>query len=421
MCSDPMSKCMIKYMEILNIMIIFYIADGHYEFDDNKRVFVESVYGYRYWKKYLYVFKKLYVIGRGRSCNDETHDDKLEASGKGVDFRLIEDFVGVKGYIKNYLTIRKKIAHLIRQCDGAIVRLPSPISPLAVHYLIKYKKPFVCEMVSDPGDMHTNSISAWCIRNYFVIHCKISCKRAEGVSFVTKTYFQKKYWKKRKNTFTTNYVDVLLPDDLLKYDKSPSMYKIEDRSQLVFLHVSNAINDKEKGHYECVDILSRIVNEGINAKFVFIGDGIEIPNIEEYAEKKGVEDRAVFRGKIGDYKQLIKEYYECDFFIFPSHREGVPRVVIEAMACGRVCLASKIGGIPDILPNEVLFKVGDIDGYVNAILTLVGNRKMYEKLSVKNLNEAKKYSDVNIQKKRNWFYSKLRDRIEYDLVNRHIH
>lgn len=106
---------------------------------------------------------------------------------------------------------------------------------------------------------------------------------------------------------------------------------------------------------------------------------------------------------------LVREQLlASDIYLFPSESEGLPRGVIEAMACGLVAIASNVSGIPELLEEEDMKEPHDVDGFVERIRELVDHPEQMEDRSVRNIGVARLYSNENLTKSRNAFYGKLR-------------
>jgi len=88
-------------------------------------------------------------------------------------------------------------------------------------------------------------------------------------------------------------------------------------------------------------------------------------------------------------EEVIKEMYKADLLLFPSHTEGFPNVVLEAMACGLPVIATPVGAIPDMIEDKggVLVDIGDVDGIVAAISSLE-DANLRKNMSEWNINKV---------------------------------
>ncbi len=85
-------------------------------------------------------------------------------------------------------------------------------------------------------------------------------------------------------------------------------------------------------------------------RFVLVGDGPEEANLRSQAASLGVEDRIVWPG----FQANVTPYYAAsNLFALPSHSEGSPNVILEAMSAGLPIAATRAGGVPEILEDEV--------------------------------------------------------------------
>lgn len=92
---------------------------------------------------------------------------------------------------------------------------------------------------------------------------------------------------------------------------------------------------------------------------LIVGDGRQKQNLQELAQQLGVQEQVRFLGYRTDVKELLKA---ADCFVFPSYQEGLPGALMEAMAAGLPCIASKIrGNIDALTDSEFLFDPRDCD------------------------------------------------------------
>jgi glycosyltransferase involved in cell wall biosynthesis len=105
----------------------------------------------------------------------------------------------------------------------------------------------------------------------------------------------------------------------------------------------------------------------------FVGDGPDRPMLERLARELGIADRVVFDGW-KHQNQLREIYARTDAFVFSSFAEGIPVVLMEAMAMGIPCIAPVIGGIPELIRDGVdglLFAASDTGALALAISRLI--------------------------------------------------
>ena len=104
--------------------------------------------------------------------------------------------------------------------------------------------------------------------------------------------------------------------------------------------------------------------------FAMVGDGPDLPAAKRLAGKLGLGDRLLFLPWQQDVSDL---YAALDALLIPSRYEGVPLVMMEAMARRIPVLASAVDGMADFLPKECLFRSGDAAGMVGRIRALPGS------------------------------------------------
>lgn len=105
----------------------------------------------------------------------------------------------------------------------------------------------------------------------------------------------------------------------------------------------------DKGHVYLLRALERIVRRGVGVHLALIGEGPEETNLRRERGALGLSDRVHLLGFRGDVVGILKS---VDAFVLPSLEEGTPMVLLEAMACGLPCVASAVGGIPEILGGD---------------------------------------------------------------------
>jgi glycosyltransferase involved in cell wall biosynthesis len=112
-----------------------------------------------------------------------------------------------------------------------------------------------------------------------------------------------------------------------------------------------------------------------NMKLVLIGQGIDRNLIENFITENSLQGQVLLPGNI-PHSQLPLWYGASDVIVLPSLAEGVPNVILEAMAMGKPVVATKVGGIPEILENYsggFLCQPNDLNALIKAIHDALNN------------------------------------------------
>jgi glycosyltransferase involved in cell wall biosynthesis len=135
--------------------------------------------------------------------------------------------------------------------------------------------------------------------------------------------------------------------------------------------------------------------EGVSDEFTttLVGDGeleLELRKLAKNLKLLNVN----FVGR-ADGKKLINYYKNADIFVLPSEREGMPLVLLEAMAMGLPIVATNVTGNRDVVGNDkngLLIPYNDTGALRQALLRIKSSKKMYEKMSKASRQMADKYS-----------------------------
>lgn len=137
---------------------------------------------------------------------------------------------------------------------------------------------------------------------------------------------------------------------------------------------------KEKG---IDDLLAATVNLSSNTglSIELIGDG-EINKYKSIVNDLSLNDKVSFSGWLSN-KDSIEKIKQADVLVLPSYKEGLPMVILEAMACKTAIISTNVGGIPNVISNNVnglLFTPGRIDELERAVNELMTNNELYERI-----------------------------------------
>jgi len=136
----------------------------------------------------------------------------------------------------------------------------------------------------------------------------------------------------------------------------------------------------EKGVHVFIRALAEIIKDAGDFKAEIYGDGGELENLKRLAKELKIADSVRFMGFTDD---IDKAYENTDFLVIPSLSEGHPLVILEAWKHGLGIVATRAGGIPEI-----------IDDGVNGILVEADNHRLLAAAILKALNDREKMNSM---------------------------
>ncbi len=138
-----------------------------------------------------------------------------------------------------------------------------------------------------------------------------------------------------------------------------------------------------KGFPLLLDAIAELRKQGRDVRLTVAGDGPARQSLEAQAQRLGVADRVVFAGW-KNQDDLRAMYRQSDAFVMSSFAEGVPVVLMEAMATGLPCVAPRINGIPELIRDGIdglLFTASDVAELAAATGRLMDDSEMRRRMA----------------------------------------
>jgi L-malate glycosyltransferase len=150
-----------------------------------------------------------------------------------------------------------------------------------------------------------------------------------------------------------------------------------DRSRKQLVHVSNFRPVKRIG--ALIEIFRR-VRQQIPATLVLVGDGPEMPGAKAQIAAAGLEQDVEYAGEVHD---VVGLFAAADLFLLPSATESFGLAALEAMACEVPVIASRVGGLPEVIDdgiNGFLHDPDDLDGMVASAVRLLTDDDLHRRI-----------------------------------------
>jgi len=134
--------------------------------------------------------------------------------------------------------------------------------------------------------------------------------------------------------------------------------------------------EERKGHRYLFDAAAALKRRGHRIKYLVAGEGPVRRQLEEQVKALNLADEVRFCGFVSDAPDLLSQ---IDIFILPSLYEGLGVAVLEAMAAGKPVIASRVGGLPELVADGetgLLVAPKNVEGLVEAIARLADDESL---------------------------------------------
>lgn len=166
----------------------------------------------------------------------------------------------------------------------------------------------------------------------------------------------------------------------IDFEKLPYRIGPRDRHRPRFVCVGRL--SPEKGHLGLLMAFSNVLSRGGNAELVLIGSGPEKASIEQKISDLGLTNSVSLTGLLNEDETLC-EIANADALVMASFMEGLPVVLIEAMALTVPVIAPRVAGIPELVndgENGILFSPSNWDELTEKMLQLLGDPVLRKRL-----------------------------------------
>jgi len=360
-------KCISEYLEVYNKVVHDHYTQKTNGFSITDQLFNESE------KKEKQKIKPLRVL--------HLSSEKSWKGGEQQIAYLIEELN--KLGINNYIACRSNSA-FEQYCDDKNwsyypLSFKSPLDILTAYYIKK-----ICvEKDIDILHIHTSvGHTAGVLSRYFGHKAKLvlarrvdnpikenliskwkynhsSIKKIITVSNAIKKILYKKLEDKSKCITIYDGIDIYKFTSDNKTNYFRENYNISKNE--IIIGNTSALAD-HKDYFTFINTAEYLINKGLKAKFFIIGEGPERKNIENYIKSKNLNEHVLLTG----FKKKINEVLpSLDVFLFTSKTEGLGSSILDAFACGIPVVATKGGGIPEMITHEYNGLLSNVKDYKN--------------------------------------------------------
>ncbi len=165
-----------------------------------------------------------------------------------------------------------------------------------------------------------------------------------------------------------------------------------------------ALVDSHKGQLQIIEMARKCLSTNPSVAFVLVGGGSDEEMLRQAAQGLSNLHFAGHVDNVGDYLNLM------DLFLYPSRHEGLGSVLLDAMEFGLPIVATRVGGIPEIVDDGVngfLFEPNDTRSMLNAVLRIRDDVQLSGAMSLVNKRAAGNYSPARMGKRYELIYQSV--------------
>lgn len=382
--------------------------EHRFERTPDGKVWTQTMFAHSYWMRYLEIFEQVRVVARVREVLTVPSDWK-RADGEGVSFAAVPHYIGPWQYLRRAQQVQSAARKAVGPNDAVILRVSSRIAACIEPLLRHTGHPYAVEVVADPYDVFAPGSVRHPLRPFFrwwiPRQLQQECAGACAAAYVTKQALQRRY---PCPNFSVGVSDVELPPGTLVSVPRP----LRQEARAFTLIIVGTLAQLYKAPDVLLDAVAACVQEGLDLKLILVGDGKYRSELEARAAALGLGERVCFRGQLPAGDAVRAQLDQADLFVLPSHQEGLPRAMVEAMARAVPCIGSTVGGIPELLPPDDMVPPGDVTALAHLIREVVTNPERMARMSARNLEKAKDYTEEVLRERRIAFYRYVRERTE---------
>ncbi|WP_219210068.1 glycosyltransferase family 4 protein [Variovorax boronicumulans] len=384
-------------------LLIVYLEE-RFTFSSDGAYGGSTVYGDGFWDRYLSVYESILIVARARRV--EKSSDVVNAiSNPKIKFHAVPYYEGPINFLKVMPAVFYSIGRAVKEGGVHLLRLPGTLGSIAYLQLKMRRKSFGVELVGDPaavfGAAGVGGVFARFYKRVFTTLTHHACIHAKAVAYVTKNFLQEKY-PFGPNAFATHYSSIQLAPEMIRLDRSIDFV---GAGRPFIILAAGSMAQRYKGFDVLIRAVLLLELEGVRVELQIAGDGAHRGGLEELASKIP-QERVKFLGVI-TRSELMDRMDRANLFVMPSRTEGLPRVLIEAMARGLPAIGSDVGGIPELLPIEFLFESENETQLAQKIKYVRENFSIQRDMSQRNLRVASEYESSYLTRRRDEFYHKL--------------
>lgn len=395
-------------------MLARIVVESRYSRTPDGAVWTPTAFHHRFFARYLSGFAAVEVVARVEEV-PQVPTNWSRVDGEAVSVLPITPYQGLVQFLRQRSRVRQQLQPIITRPAALILRIPSPLISCIHRDLLRQRLPYAVEVIGDPWGVFAPGVVAHplrpLLRRYLTSQQRQQCRQAMAAAYVTEKFLQDLYPCPGR-MFACSDVD--LSDKAFVAAARSSRAEPGPRRLLML----GSLEQLYKGPDVLLHAMAVCRQRNLPLMATIAGDGRFRPAMERLAQELGLADAVTFAGHVpaGDAVRALID--AADLFVMPSRTEGLPKALLEAMARALPCIASRVGGIPELLTPDALVEAGSADPLAAVLESRLTDPEWLARQSRRNLEHARLYQEANLAKQRSAFFAHVRERTAQALGGR---
>lgn len=371
---------------------------------------------YSAWQRYLQCFDTLAVLARVRRTADPSDVAGMQlADGPRVQIVGLPETHG----ISRAFSLRAAMALATQQAaaaDAVIARVPSDIGLLAAAAARRAGRVLAVEVVASAWHSlwYHGSLLAKGYAPLLHARTRAAIGRADFALYVTRQFLQDVYPCSGTREHASNVVVAIDESTLQSRERT-----IAAPAAALRLGFVGSLHARYKGLDTALQALASLP-AGPSVVLEVAGEGPLEP-WQRLCRRLGIEDKVVFHGGLPGSAAVLQWLDGIDVYLHPSRAEGLPRSLIEAMSRGCLCLASRVGGIPELLEPGEMHAPGDWRSLAAMIEQARCSAELRNEAARRNIEVARRYEQRSLEQRRDRFFASVAAAATAGVAEREYH
>jgi len=302
---------------------------------------------------------------------------KLDAFHPNIIFHEVEvlDYPLFK-FPPYMIALASKISEVAKWADLDLIHvhyaIPHAVSALLARQLLKERR------LPIMTTLHGTDITVVGHEPQFFDITKYSIEESDLITTVSRSLkeeTQRLFEVSRPIEVIYNFID---PQEYRRLDVTGLRESYARPGEKILIHISNF--RPVKRIRDVVDVFA-IINSKMPCRLLLVGDGPEAPSVHRQVETLGLTSKVCFLGK---QERVVELLSVSDLCLLPSEKESFGLAALEAMACGVPVIASRAGGLPEVIvegKTGYLLPVGDVQAMADKALRVLGDNSLWQAMS----------------------------------------